>query len=130
MKGLPLKLSPKKSRAIAALLEEKTIQKAAASVGIGETTLHRWLSDEDFQTVYRGAKKRIVSHAISRLQNATGEAVDALTEILRDKDKPPSTRVTASKAILEFAMKAVELEDLQARVDEIENTLERQRHNQ
>jgi len=123
MKGILPKLSPKKSRAIAALLEENSIQKAAATSGISETTLHRWLSDEDFQKVYREAKKRIVSHAISHLQNSVGEAVGALIEVIRDKEKPPSTRVTASKAILEFSMKAVEVEDLEARVENIERLL-------
>ena len=127
MEGISPKLTPRKSRAIAALLEESTIQKAAASVGIGETTLHRWLSDEDFQTVYQGAKKRIVSHAISHLQNATGEAVEALIEVIRDKEKPPSTRVTASKVILEFALKAIELEDLEARVNNIEKLIKERR---
>lgn len=123
MIGNSLKLSSKKTKAIAALLTKKSIQKAAKSVEIGEATLHRWLLDEEFQEVYRHAKQEIVGHAISRLQNATGEAVDTLTEIIRDKNKPPSTRVTASRVILEYSLKAVEIEDLQARVDKIERTL-------
>jgi len=123
MKGNFPKLSARKSRAIAALLEERTIQKAAVSIGIGETTLYRWFSDESFQAVYREAKKRIVAHAISHLQNATGEAVQTLIEIIKDKEKPASTRVTASKAILEFAIKGLEIEDLQVRVDEIEKLI-------
>lgn len=123
MIGISPKLSPKKHKAIVALLEKSTIRGAAESIDIGEVTLYRWLGNDEFQTAYRQAKSKIVGHAISRLQNASGEAVDALMEIIRDKEKPPSTRVTAARTILEMAVKGVEIEDIEARVTEIEKVI-------
>jgi len=123
MKAISPKLSAKKHKAIAALLKESTIRGAAKSLNIGEVTLHRWLGDDEFQTAYRQAKSKIVSHAISRLQNASSKAVDTLMEIISDRDKPPSTRVTAARAVLEMSVKTVEIEDLEARLRDVEKLI-------
>ena len=116
-------LSAKKHKAIVALLQKPTIQKAAKSAGIGETTIHRWLADDSFQTVYLQAKRRLVSHAIARIQNASGEAVDVLVEIFRDKDNPPSTRLTAARTVLEMAMKAVGSDEFETGFSEFEKMM-------
>ena len=123
MNGISPKLSPKKQRAIIALLEQPSIQKAATVAGIGETTLHRWLNDKAFKDSFRAAKQQIVTQAISRLQSISGKAVTALVDILDDKNHPPSTRVTAAKAVLEMATKFIEIQDLQHRLEEIEKAL-------
>ncbi|MGW8182080.1 MAG: hypothetical protein ACWGQW_25405, partial [bacterium] len=69
------------------------------------------------------ARRRVVQHAISRLQKVSSEAVDTLREIMTDPDKPATSRVTAARTILEMAVKAVELEDLEVRIEELEATV-------
>jgi hypothetical protein len=64
-----------------------------------------------------------VSQSIARLQQASTEAVSTLREIVKDKKQPAPARVTAAKAILEFSIKAVELEDMAYRVAQIEAIL-------
>lgn len=127
MKGHGAKLPHKQDQAIIALLEQPSIKQAAQSVGISEVTLFRWLQEPEFQRAYREARYRVVEQAISRLQQVSGEAVDTLREIMRDTEKPPSTRVTAAKAVLEMSIKAVELEDLVTRVEELERFIEEKR---
>ncbi len=114
------KLPRKGQQAIAALIEAPTIKEAASITGVGEATLFRWMQDSNFQSAYRDAKHRIVNHSITRLQQATGEAVETLVEIMKDDTKPASSRVACAKAILDLSVKAVELEDLAARVDALE----------
>jgi hypothetical protein len=63
--------------ALAALLAEPTIEAAAATAGISKSTLLRWLAEPDFRTRYRDARRQVVEHAVSGLQQATGEAVAA-----------------------------------------------------
>ena len=128
MNGISPKLSPKKQKAILALLEQPSIQMAATTIGIGETTLHRWLNDKDFKDSFRAAKQQIVTQAISRLQNNAGKAITCLVDIMDDKNSPPSTRVSAARTILEMTNKAVEIEDLQARLESIEDALEKKEH--
>jgi len=124
MTGHGAKKPRKREQAIIALLEQPSIKEAAQSVGIGEATLFRWLQEPEFQRAYREAKHRVVEQAISRLQQVSGEAVDTLREIMLDTEKPPSTRVTAAKAVLEWSIKAVEMEDLVTRVEDLERFVE------
>jgi hypothetical protein len=42
---------------------------------------------------------------------------------MTDQEAPPSTRVTEAKTILEQSIKAVEVEDLVARIEDLERAL-------
>lgn len=123
MKGHGGKLPRKQPKAIAALMSCRTIKEAAEKTGVGEATIFRWLQDEDFQKAHRRVKKQLVEQAVSRIQHLTGEAVDTLRKIMLDAKKPPSTRVTAARVILETAIKALEVEDLEARIKTLEDRI-------
>lgn len=123
MAGHGSKYPRKRHQAIIALLTQPTMAEAAKAVGVTEKTLLRWWQRPDFRESYREAKTRVVQHAMSRLQQASGQAVDALLEIVSNIQNPPSTRVTAAKAILEQAVKAVEWEDLLARLETLEEAV-------
>ena len=120
MKGHGEKLSRKQEQAIIALLTESTISAAAARVGIGEVTLWRWLQREEFQAEYKRARREAVSQAIAAIQQASAEAVQTLRDIMADSEASASSRVAAAKAVLELALKAVELEDIDERVTLLE----------
>ena len=120
MKGHGEKLSRKQEALISALLLEPTLAEAAQAAGIGEVTAWRWLQDAAFQAAYREARREVVRHAITQVQRATGEAVETLRNVMQDADAPASARVSAAKAVLETAVKAVELEDLEARIAALE----------
>jgi len=120
MKAPGEKLSRKQTAFLSALLTQPTLAKAAYQAGIGEVTAWRWMKDDGFQTAYREARRRVVQHAITRLQQATGKAVETLCMVMRDAEAPASARVSAARAILETAIKAVELEDLEARIIALE----------
>ena len=113
-------ISRKQDTAIGALLSRPTISAAAESVGIGESTLRRWLKDRDFLAAYRAARREAVSQAVGHLQGACSVAVLALTDISQDVNSPASARVSAARTVLELALKGVELEDLAVRVEELE----------
>jgi hypothetical protein len=120
VEGKTSKLTAKQESAISALLSTSTIKEAAKCANVGEATIFRWLQLEDFQTAYREARRQTVNHAIAQLQKACSEAVGTLRDVMKDKDSPPSSRVSAAKAVLETSIKAVELEDLISRVEELE----------
>ena len=61
MVGHGEKLSRKQEQAIVALLQQSTIAEAARVAGIGETTLWRWLQNDDFKVEYRSAKREAVA---------------------------------------------------------------------
>jgi hypothetical protein len=70
---------------------------------------------KSFHTAYMNARRESVKQGIARLQNATGEAVSVLQEVMSDKEALSSVRVTAAKAIIEYSIKAVEIEDFARR---------------
>lgn len=127
MKETTGKISRKKERAIKALLECDTHAEAARAAGIGEVTLWRWMQETDFKEAFRKAKRRVLDQAITNLQKATGKAISALLSVVGDEKAPASARVSGAKVILEIAIKAVEIEDLEARVEEIEKAISNRR---
>ena len=117
------KLSRKQEQTIAALLTCGSITEASQQCGIAEATIHRWLKDADFQTAYREARRQVVQQAIAQVQQATGEAVETLRSVMQDPEAPASAKVSAAKTVIETAVKAVELEDLEFRVQLLEAQL-------
>ncbi len=118
------KRARKQDQAIAALLEEPTISKAAKKAGVGERTLLRWLKLDDFQLAYRIARRALVSQAIAHLQQTTGEAVETLRLVMKDKSAPASAKVAAARIALDLAFKASETEDVEQRLKALEQRFE------
>src|SRR5207244_683622 len=87
---------------------------------ISESTLIRWMAEPAFKARYREARRHVVEHAVSQLQQAASEAVDALTRNLACGI--PSVEVGSAKAILDQAIKGVELTDLTERVEQLEQS--------
>ena len=75
-------------------------------------------------TAFRKARREAVSVSIARLQHATGAAVATLLRIMTDREAPASTRIRAADIILQGAFRGVELEDIEARVAELERAAE------
>ena len=54
------------------------------------------------------------------MQQASGAAVSTLLKIMVDPTAPASTRVRAADSVLDHSAKAIELEDIEARVAALE----------
>ncbi len=113
-------LRPEQLAGIEALMSTRSVEAAAKKVKVAPSTLYRWLREDDFKTAYRQVKSEVVGHALTRLQNATTKAVDALIAIVGDTKASAQTRVTAAKTILDFSTKAVETEEILARLEALE----------
>jgi hypothetical protein len=120
MVGHGQKLGRKKEAAIAALLSHRNVDEAAQAVDVGATTLWRWLKLSQFQAEYRKARRDAFSQSIARLQQGTAAAATTLLKTMIDPATPASVRVRAAEAIFNHAAKAIEIEDIEARVSELE----------
>lgn len=117
-------LTAKQARAVLAMLEHPTLKDAAAAVNVGETTLWRWSQTPEFKAAYMDARREAVRQSIAHLQSATGEAVTCLRDVMKSTSASDSAKVSAARAMLELAMKSVEIEDLAERVKQLETLLE------
>ena len=123
MIGHGSKFGRKKEEAIAALLTQQTIENAARSIGIGVSTLLRWQKDPEFDAGYRAAQRAAYRQTTARLQQASPAAATVLTKLMVDSNTPASVRARTADSVLSHAAKAIEIQDLEARVTELEGTL-------
>jgi hypothetical protein len=120
MTGHGSKFDRKKEDAIVALLSQRNVEDAARAVGIGVKTLLRWMKEPEFDSAYRAAKRAAFSQAIARLHQMTSAAATTLGKIMVDPNSPASTRLRAADIILNHTAKAIEIEDVEARVAALE----------
>ncbi len=107
--------------ALEALLTCGSLVEAAARSNIAPRTLHKWLKQADFVAEYQEAKRRILDGTITKLRNASTGAVDVLVLIAHDAASPQSSRVASAKAIIQLAINAGAIEDLESRLQELES---------
>jgi hypothetical protein len=120
MAGHGSKIGRKQEDAIAALLTQRNVEEAARAAGIGARTLLRWMKVPEFQSAYRQARREAFGQAVARLQQGTSAAVTTLMKIMIDPSAPASVRVRAADSVFNHAAKAIEIEDIEARVAALE----------
>jgi arylsulfatase A-like enzyme len=79
---------------------------------------------EKNQAAYRDARRAAFSQSIARLQQGTAAAAITLLKAMIDSNTPASVKVRAAEAIFNHAAKAIEIEDIEARVSELERAAE------
>jgi transposase-like protein len=124
MAGHGEKFGRKKEDAIAALLTQRNVEEAARAAGIGTRTLLRWLKIPEFDAAYRQARRAAFGQTIARLQQGSSAAATTLMKLMVDAATPPSTRARCSESIISFSSKAIELEDIEARLTALEQATE------
>lgn len=113
-------LTPKQVKAIAALMQARTVGDAARECGISERTLLRWLATSEFQTALRDAVREGVDAAVRRLSGLAASAVAALGKEMANQSSPPGARIRAADVILARLLALKELADLEERIAALE----------
>ena len=93
---------------------------AAAAAGIAASTARRWLKDPVVIRRLAEARRDGLNRAMFRLQEAASGTVDCLCEVQREGESE-SARVSAARCILEQALRAAELGDLEDRLAKLES---------
>jgi hypothetical protein len=124
MAGHGEKLGRKQEEAIAALLSHRNLEDAARAAGIGARTLIRWLKVPAFVKEYRQARREAVHQSVARMQQATGAAATTVLKLMTDMNIPAAVRLRAAECVFDRAFKGIELEDIEARVSELERATE------
>jgi hypothetical protein len=120
MSGHGGKISRKLEDAVAALLTKRNVEEAAREVSISVATLMRWQKLPEFQTLYREGRRTVYAQAVARLQQGTSAAAATLLKTTIDPATPASVKIRAAEAIFNHAAKAIEIQDIEARVSELE----------
>jgi hypothetical protein len=127
MAGHGEKFGRKMEAAVAALLTQRNIDEAAKAADISTRTLMRWLKLPEFQKAYREARRAAYSQAVARLQQGATAAATTLLKVMLDQDTPASVKVRAAECVMNHSSKAIEIEDVEFRVSELERAAETQK---
>jgi AcrR family transcriptional regulator len=112
-----------REKVLVALLETPSIRDAAKSSGIGEATIYSYLKDKEFSADYRNARRQTVETAIAQMQSAASEAVERLKELQYCEN--PAVAARCAQIIFESSVKGLETFDVLARLEVLENAVEK-----
>ena len=90
--------------------------------GVPHRTAKRWLALPHVHRAWLDARRQVVDAAMLTVQTSARVAVATLLDCLKPHH-PPAVRVRAAATLLETAIRAVEVSDLAARIDELELAL-------
>ena len=62
----------------------------------------------------------MLESTVSLLRQKSVAAVETLAEVADDKQSPSGARVSAARSLVELAIKGAEMQDLEARIDDLE----------
>jgi hypothetical protein len=124
MKGHGSKLNRKMDAAIIGLLTQRNLEDAARVAGIGLATLRRWQELPEFDKAFRRARRQAFGQQISRLQHASSAAVTTLHKLVADPASPAAVKARASYYIITLGNKAIEIDDIEQRLTELERAAE------
>ncbi len=119
------KLSEKQERAIELLIIHGNFVRVAEELNIERSTLWRWRKEPRFATAYREARQAISERTRELLQLAATQAVKRLVELMNDSDVPASVQFASARSILDLHFRGMEIEDIQASVDELRQLIVR-----
>lgn len=93
---------------IAALLQHGTIKEAAAAAGTAPRTIYDRMNDREFRAEYAAAKNDLIRQAVFSINGKLAQAIEAVADIMTDKEVNPATRLQAAQTILNNAGKFAE----------------------
>lgn len=109
----------KQRLAIAALLSDGDVSKAAAVAGVSRQTLYRWQRDDGFVTALRAAESDAWRTLTRRMAGLGDAAANALRDALAE-DQPIAVRLRAVALLTERGPALAELTDLITRLEALE----------
>lgn len=115
-------ISAQQERFLLVLMASATIAEASRVARVPDSTCRRWLREPAVRAAWLEMRRQAVDMALTAVQGVTQAAVSTLVDCLQKK-YPASVRVRAAVALLDTAMRAVELGELAQRVEALEEAL-------
>lgn len=117
-------LTPRQEKFLLALLSEPTVNQACRTAGISPKTGRNYLRNEVFSEAYKKMRREIMKQTTARLQFLALKATQELEKILDNPKASPYAKINAAQLVLDKAYKGLELEDLEERIERLEQITE------
>jgi Mg2+ and Co2+ transporter CorA len=99
----------------------KSVEEGCRAAGITAQTWYNWLKDAPFKAEVDRQREAVTTEALDRLKGSVRVAVECLRSLLDVDEK--SIRLKACGEVLDYFMKAREIEGIERRLDEIERIM-------
>jgi transposase len=114
-------LTTRQTRVIPYLLDAPSIEEGSKRARVSKVTVYSWLKQENFRQELKRQRDELIRGALDSLKANIGKATETLVKLLDSKSEP--IRARAAEDIIEFAQKAIEHEELEKRVQALEERL-------
>ena len=105
-------MTPRKEKALQALLVCRTKAEAAKAAGIGESTLREYMRDPEFCAAYKKAAAGVMDGATRQLQQSLTASIERLQKIVEDDNANSTAHIQAARTLLEFGLRFTEFNDI------------------
>ena len=108
------------------LITAPSLEEGCRKARVSKTTVYAWLKEPGFQAELKRLRQALLDEAFDRLKVGMTQAVDKLLSLL-EADGQLGIQLRAAQTLLDQGIKAVELQDLAHRLEELEAHLASQR---
>ena len=113
-------MTPKKEKALQALLMSRTRTEAAKKAGVSEPTLREYMKDPEFCAAYKAAAADIMDGATRQLQQSFAASIERLRQIVEDDEQSSKAHIQAARTLLEYGLKFTEFNDVLKELEAVE----------
>jgi proline dehydrogenase len=117
-------LTDRQLRAISHLIAASSIEQGCKLARVSKAAVYEWLKNESFKAELKRQRDELIERALDSLKANVSKASETLVKLLDSKSEPISAR--AAEDIIEFAQKAIEHEELEKRIEALEERLVQQ----
>ena len=101
------------------LIAAPSLEEGCRKARVSKTTVYTWLKEPGFQAELKRLRQTLVDEAFERLKAGLTQAVDKLLELLQAKGQL-GIQLRAAQTLLDHGIKMMELQELEARLEALE----------
>ena len=117
-------LTDRQLRTISHLLAAPSIEEGCKRARVSKAAIYEWLKSESFKAELKRQRDELTQIALDALKANVAKATQTLVRLLESASEQIQCR--AAEDILEFAQKAIEHEQLERRIEALEENLRQQ----
>ena len=104
---------------LAALLSTPTVRAASQACGVSESVIYSRLKEPDFRERYDKERREMLTQSAAALQTHLGDAIEAMGEIVNDKETPLGVQDGLKPVLMGLAAKKSYEEHRPVKISEI-----------
>ncbi len=105
------------------LLNNPNVSAASRDTGVSESTIRRYLKDNDFMQIYEEQRKELLRNSCYMLQANQNKAITELVKVIDDKEVATQVKLNAIDMLLRHSYKMTEQLDIIERLDKLEQLM-------